>query len=162
MFSFAKQAAFFGMLFFALVCFWPALKKDHSGFASIIDAGIIELNGERHCLYGLHAVEPAKICRHRDGSQWPCGREAAEALAKFLKGKKVVCEPHGRDGDGQYSSICYAGGDNINAWLVGEGWAMADRDAPRLLNFASEESMARFLGKGVWSGEFNKHRHEKE
>jgi endonuclease YncB( thermonuclease family) len=156
MFSFVKQGAFIGMLFFALVSFWPAMKKDHSGFAKVVDVGAIELNGERNSLYGIHAIEFARTCRNRDGSPWPCGKRAAEALTKFLEGRKVVCEPHGRGADGQFLSICYAGGDNINAWLVGEGWATADRDAPRLLNFASEESMARFLGKGVWSGEFGK------
>jgi endonuclease YncB( thermonuclease family) len=152
MFSFARKGTGAGMLFFALVCFWPALKKDHSGPARVIDAGAIELNGERHRLYGIRALALAETCRRRDGSDWPCGQDAAAALSRFLQGRTVVCEPHGRDAGGQFSSICYVESDNINAWVVRAGWAMADRAAPRILNFASEEDMARFLGVGLWSG----------
>ncbi|MBM3553589.1 MAG: thermonuclease family protein [Alphaproteobacteria bacterium] len=153
MISFARRTVAAGMLFFAFVSFWPALKKDHSGLAKVIDAGAIEINGERHHLYGLHAVELGQTCRRRDGSAWPCGKEAAKALARFVDGRKVMCEPHGRDDRGQYLSICYAERDGINAWVTGEGWAAADPDAPRMWNFASEESMARFLRRGVWSAE---------
>lgn len=153
MISFARRTVAAGMLFFAFVSFWPALKKDHSGLAKVIDAGAIEINGERHRLYGLHAVELARTCRRRDGSAWPCGEEAAKALAKFVDGRKVICEPRRRDDNGQYLSICYAGRDDINAWVAGEGWAAADLDAPRMWNFASEESMARFLHLGVCAAE---------
>jgi len=153
MFSFVRQAAFVGMLFFASVSFWPALNKDHSGPARVIDAGVLEINGETHRLYGIEAVEPTQTCRRRDGSAWPCGRAAAEALAKFLEGRMVVCEPYGRGGNAQYQSVCYAVSDNINAWIVREGWAAANRDAPRNSNFAAEESMARFLRRGVWASE---------
>ncbi|WP_442755647.1 thermonuclease family protein [Methylocystis sp. JAN1] len=154
MVSFAKKATGAGILFFALVCFWPALKKDHSGPARVIDAGAIELNGERHRLYGIHALALAETCRRRDGSDWPCGQEAAAALSRFLQGRTLACEPHGRDAGGQFSSICYVESDNINAWLVRAGWAMADRAAPRMLNFAREEDMARFPGVGRWSSKF--------
>ncbi len=156
MFSFVRQAAFIGMLFFAFVSFWPALKKDHSGPARVIDAGVLEINGETHRLYGIQAVEPTQTCQPRDGSAWPCGKAAAEALAKFLEGRMVVCEPRGNDRSALYLSICYAVSDNINAWMVREGWAAADRDAPRISSFAGEESLARFLRLGVWASEPSK------
>jgi endonuclease YncB( thermonuclease family) len=153
MISLVRKAGGAGILFFALVSFWPALKKDHSGLANVIDAGAIELKGARHRLYGIHAVELAETCRRRDGSDWPCGKEAAAAPSSYLQGRMVACEPNGRDMRNQFLSICYAGRDGVNAWVVREGWGAADRDAPRMLNFASEESMARFLGHGVWSGD---------
>jgi len=56
MFSFVTKAVGAGVFFFALVSFWPVLKKDHSGYAKIIDAGVIEINGERHDFYGLRAL----------------------------------------------------------------------------------------------------------
>lgn len=140
MISFARRTVAAGMLFFAFVSFWPALKKEHSGLAKVIDAGAIEISGERHRLYGLHAIELAHTCRRRDGSAWPCGKEAAGALAKFIGGRKVMCEPHGRDGHGQYLSICYAGRDHINAWVVREGWATANPDAPRMGNSRAKKA----------------------
>ncbi|MGH6866232.1 MAG: thermonuclease family protein [Methyloceanibacter sp.] len=151
MFPLIKKAAVIGLMFFALVAFWPALKKGHSGPARVIDADTIEIGGERHRLYGLDAVEFDQICRTREGTAWPCGR-AVHALGKFLEGRKVVCEPRGqRDAYGRHVSICYAGSDSINAWVAREGWAVADHDAGRTLNYTSEESTARFLRKGIWS-----------
>lgn len=161
MFPLIKKAAVIGSTFFLLIAFWPALKKDHSGPARVIDADTIEIGGERHRLLGLDAVEFDQICRTREGKGWSCGREAVHALGKFIEGRKVACEPRGQpDAYGRYVSICYAGSDNINAWVVRAGWAVADHDAGRTLDYTSEESTARFLGKGIWSGSWRrKNRH---
>lgn len=107
-------------------------------------------------IYGVDAVELDQTCTTREGEEWPCGREAAEALRRFLEGRRVGCETRERDDDGRHVSICYAGKDNLSAWAAREGWAVADRDAPRLLNFSSEEGAARFLRKGIWSGAFER------
>jgi endonuclease YncB( thermonuclease family) len=157
MFSFVKKAAVIGIIFFALVAFWPALKKDYSGPAKVIDADTIEIGGGRHRLYGLDAVELAQTCRTREGKEWACGRDAAQALQALLQTGTVTCEPRGqRDARGRHVSVCYAGDESINAWVVREGWAIADADAPRTLNFTSEEGSARFLRKGIWSGSVEK------
>jgi endonuclease YncB( thermonuclease family) len=157
MFSFVKRAAVIGIAFLALVAFWPALKQDYSGTAKVIDADTIEIAGERHRLYGLDAAELKQTCRTREGKEWPCGRDAAQALRGFLKTRSVTCETLGqRDGYGRHVSVCYAGSENINAWVVREGWAVADSRTPRRLNFSSEEGTARFLRKGIWSGSFDK------
>lgn len=133
----------------------PALDPDHAGPAQVIDGDTIVINGEKHRLYGVDAVELDQTCTTREGRAWPCGREAAQALGKLLDGRQVNCEPRGRDDYGRHVSICYAGKDNLSAWVAREGWAIADRDAPRLLNFTSEEGTARFLRKGIWSGSFD-------
>jgi endonuclease YncB( thermonuclease family) len=159
MFPLIKKTAVIGIVFFAFVSFWPALKSDHSGPATVIDADTIEIAGEKHRLYGLDAVELAQSCRRRDGVQWPCGQAAAAALARFLEGRTVTCEvwqKTKRDAYGRFISVCYAGGDEINAWVVKHGWAVADRDANRLYNYTSDEGMAKFLRRGLWVGEFDR------
>ncbi len=141
MFKFVRLSAVVGILFFALVSFWPAIKKDHSGMAHVIDAATIAVNGETHRLYGITAPQQ--------------GSEATAALAKFLDGRKVACQiwqGKTRDEQGHFVSVCYAGSDDIAAWVARNGWAKADRDANRLYNYTSDESTARFLGKGVWGG----------
>ena len=141
MFKFVRLSAIFGILFFALVSFWPAVKKDHSGTAHVIDAVTIAVNGETHRLYGITAPQQ--------------GSEATAALAKFLDGRKVACQiwqGKTRDEQGHFVSVCYAGSDDIAAWVARSGWAKADRDANRLYNYTSDEGAARFLGKGVWGG----------
>ncbi|WP_419910318.1 hypothetical protein [Hoeflea sp.] len=49
MFQFVRGAAA-GMAFFAFVSFLPALDEEHAGPAEVIDAGTIEVNGEKHRL----------------------------------------------------------------------------------------------------------------
>lgn len=158
MFQFVRLSAVIGIVFFACLSFWPALDEEHSGPANVIDADTIEVGGEKHRLYGVDAVEVDQRCRRRDSAEWPCGREAAAALAKFLKGRKVNCEVWQgttRDAHGRFVSVCYAGGDDISSWVARNGWAVADRDANRLYNYTSDEGTARFLRRGIWDGTFD-------
>lgn len=158
MFKFVRMSAVIGVLFFAAVSFWLAMKKDHAGPARVIDAGAIGVNGEIHRLYGVKPLSLQQHCRRRDGAVWPCGEVAAAALGKFLEGRKVTCQVwqgKTRDADGRFVSVCYAGSDDIAAWLAKNGWAIADRDANRLYNYTSDEGMARFLRKGIWDGTFD-------
>ena len=158
MFQLVKGSAVIGMIFFALVSFWPALDSEHKGPVRVIDADTIEIDGKKHRLYGVDAMEIDQICHRRDGAAWSCGREAAAALAKFLEGRTVNCDvwqKKARDAYGRFISICYAGSDNLSAWAANEGWAIADRDANRLYNYTSQEGMAKFLRKGIWNGTFD-------
>lgn len=158
MFQLVKGSAVIGILFFAVVSFWPALDSEYKGPARVIDADTIEVDGRRHRLYGVDATEIDQICHRRDGAVWPCGREAAAALAEFLDGRTVNCDvwqKKTRDAYGRFISICYAGSDNLSAWVANEGWAIADRDANRLYNYTSQEGMAKFLRKGIWNGTFD-------
>jgi len=158
MFQLVKGGAVIGILFFALVSFWPAFDKDHKGAARVIDADTIEIDGSKHRLYGVDAVELDQTCRRHDGAEWPCGREAAAALAEFLEGHTVNCDiwqGNARDDYGRFISVCYADGENLSAWIAREGWAVADKNANRLDNYTSQEGMARFLRKGIWTGTFD-------
>ena len=146
------------IVFFACLSFWPALDEEHSVAVKVIDAGTIEIDGERHRLYGVDAVETGQRCCRRDGAQWPCGREAAAALASFLEGHGVNCEVWqgtARDAHGRFVSVCHVGGTDIAIWVARNGWAIADRDANRLYNYTSDEGMARFLRRGIWDGLFD-------
>jgi len=71
MFQFVRLSAVVGILFFAFVSFWPAMKKDHAGPARVIDAVTLAVKGESHRLYGVSVPQ-----QH--------GAEATAALAKFL------------------------------------------------------------------------------
>ena len=158
MLQIVKGSAVIGILFFAVVSFWPALDSEYKGPARVVDADTIEINGKRHRLYGVDAMEIDQICHRRDGAAWSCGKEAAAVLAKFLEDRTVNCDVwqgKTRDAYGRFISICYAGSDNLSAWVANEGWAIADRDANRLYNYTSQEGMAKFLRKGIWAGTFD-------
>ncbi|OIR00524.1 hypothetical protein GALL_173970 [mine drainage metagenome] len=140
MFQFVRLSAVVGILFFAFVSFWPAMKKDHVGPAKVINAVSLVVNGESHRLYGVSAPQQHET-------------EATAALAKFLEGRTITCQIRQTgEASGRFVSVCYAGSDDIAAWVARNGWATADRDANRLYNYTSDEGMARFLGKGIWAG----------
>jgi endonuclease YncB( thermonuclease family) len=67
----------------------------------------------------------------------------------------VTCVERGRAPDGAILAVCYLAGlgqHDLNAWLVAQGWALADRStAP---DYVEQEAAARAAGKGLWRGQF--------
>ena len=62
-----------------------------------------------------------------DGRAWSCGREAARALASRIGSRPVACEERDQDRYGQMVAVCRVRGEDVNAWMVAEGWAFAYR-----------------------------------
>lgn len=157
MIAFTRRSLLATALVFALLALWPASTPDHAGPAKVIDGGTIAIAGETHRLFGIDAVELDRTCRTPEGKDWSCGREAAAALRAFIGEAEVGCETRGRYASGRHISICRAHGADLAALMAREGQAVAERTAPRLLSYTSEERMARFLRRWRWrSG--NEHR----
>lgn len=122
-----------------------------AGLAQVQDGDSLILAGQRLRLDAVDAPELGQWC---DGPQgrWPCGRAAAEALAGLLEGREIACRDHGTDRYGRTLAQCWLGGQDIGAWLVRQGWAVAyvrvsDRYLP-------EEAEARAARRGLWAGRF--------
>ena len=49
----------------------------------------------------------------------------ARALRKVIAGRPVVCTERDRDRYGRLVAVCRAGGEDINAWMVAQGMAVA-------------------------------------
>jgi hypothetical protein len=49
-------------------------------------------------------------------------------------------------------AVCYVGSTDLNAWLVRNGWALADRRYSR--DYVPEERRAEADEAGIWQGEF--------
>lgn len=122
-----------------------------AGELVVVDADTLKLDGVRIRLFGVDALERNQTCLRR-GQSWDCGREAARALAAFIGDRPVTCEPVDHDRYKRQVSICRAGDDDLGAWLVREGWAVAyTRYSWR---YVPEEMTARRDRKGMWSGAF--------
>ena len=122
-----------------------------SGSARIVDGDTLDVDGRRIRLHGIDAPESAQTCRAQ-ARRWPCGRKAARALGKRIAGRSVQCEERDRDRYGRIVAVCRAGGEDLNGWMVREGWALAYRTYS--LAYADEERRARQARRGVWRGEF--------
>lgn len=121
------------------------------GQARAIDGDTLDMGGVRVRLHGIDAPEIEQRCRS-GGRRWPCGEYATQALASLIGNETVECEKLDRDSYGRVLAACRAGGWDLGAWMVAEGWALAYRQYSHA--YMAEESRARAARRGVWQGEF--------
>ena len=122
-----------------------------SGRARVIDGDTIQVQATRIRLHGIDAPELDQLC-HVDARQWRCGREAARALEEMIGTGTLTCEVLDRDRYGRSIAVCRAGGEDLGAWMVSEGWALAYRHYAT--DYVAEEAEAKAAGRGIWRGRF--------
>jgi clan AA aspartic protease (TIGR02281 family) len=140
--------AFTLLLGFAIAFVPTEARADIAGTASVIDGDTIAIEGRRIRLHGIDAPESAQTCVAEN--QWRCGQQAALALDKKIGGRAITCVERDRDQDGLVVALCRAGGEDLGAWLVSEGWALAYRQ--HSVEYVDEEQAARAARRGVWRG----------
>lgn len=128
-----------------------------TGTPSVIDGDTIEVHGQRITLYGIDAPELGQICM-AEGEPYACGEAAASALAEHIGTARIACSEKGAERGGEIVAVCQlvrsqcAMREDLSAWLVSQGWALADRR--QSLDYVDEEAAARAAGRGLWRGEF--------
>ena len=123
----------------------------HSGIARVVDGDTLVVGGARVALYGIDAPEPAQACL-ADGHPWPCGHSATEALTKLVGGRRVTCASRERTASGDSASVCRSDAVEVNAWMVAQGHALAER--AHTLAYVDDERGAQAAGRGLWGGAF--------
>jgi len=141
--------AFAALVLVLIAALAPAAHADIAGRASVIDGDTIEIHGQRIRLFGVDAPESAQFCL-ADNNRWRCGQQAALALDSKIAGRPVACAEKDRDRYGRIVAVCRADNEDLNAWLVAEGWALAYRQYST--NYVGSEEAARSARKGVWRG----------
>lgn len=122
------------------------------GRASVIDGDTIEIRGERIRLHGIDAPESQQLCQDGAGRDYRCGRSAATALEQRVRGQTVSCDGEGTDRYGRLIAVCTSGDEDLNRWLVREGWAVAYTRYS--IKYVPAEVAARVARRGLWSGAF--------
>ncbi len=130
----------------------PAL-ADVAGIASVIDGDTLEIHGQRIRLHGIDAPESRQLCR-LDGQPWQCRKDAANALAEKIARRPVTCEDLGRDRYKRIIARCTVAGEDMGAWMVSEGLALAYRRYS--VDYVDEEAEAQAARRGIWAGVFVK------
>jgi endonuclease YncB( thermonuclease family) len=128
-----------------------ASAADIVGQASVIDGDTIEIHAQRIRFFGIDAPEHDQLCEAQ-GGQYRCGQEAAMALSSEIGHQTVHCSPRDVDQYGRIVAVCSAGGQDLNAWMVSNGWALAYRHYS--LDYVPEEDAAHVGGVGIWRGTF--------
>jgi endonuclease YncB( thermonuclease family) len=125
-----------------------------SGRASVVDGDTLRIADRRIRLLGIDAPEIEQECRHRDGTPWPCGQVARDALTSRVGSTNLTCRPITHDAYGRVVATCFQGTTDLARWLVSEGWAVAYRRYSTAYVNAEEE--ARRAHMGIWDGSFTR------
>lgn len=122
------------------------------GRATVIDGDTIEIRGERIRLFGIDAPEGGQTCEDPRGQRYRCGSKAALVLDARIGEGIVTCEPKDTDRYGRILAIRRVFGEDLGAWMVGLGWALAYRDYST--RYVPAEELARSRRLGQWAGRF--------
>jgi len=128
-----------------------AIASDIVGVASVTDGDTIQIHGQSIRFYGIDAPESGQLCK-LDDKPWRCGPAAANALADHIGARTVTCAPRDRDRYGRTVAVYRVEGEDVNAWLVREGWALAYRRYSS--DYVDEEAAAKAAKRGLWRGTF--------
>ena len=141
-------------LFLAITALWatpaPSQVKGH---VRVVDGDTIRVGRQLIGLFGIDAPATKQSCMI-GAERWPCGRRATEALRDFIGQSRVECFGAERDRQGRLLSVCLRDGEELNQWLVSQGWALvyplgAD-------SYQADEAAAKTAKRGLWQGVFVK------
>lgn len=121
------------------------------GVASVIDGDTVEIHGTRIRLHGIDAPESRQSCFLGD-EPWRCGLHVTLALSDYVGMSPLVCDAFGHDRYRRVIARCFLGGNDINRWMVTNGWAVAYRRYS--LDYVPDEDRARAEHVGIWLGTF--------
>lgn len=122
-----------------------------AGRGSVIDGDTLDVYGVRIRLEGIDAPESSQRCGSA-GNEWPCGHEAARALSDWLGDRTVSCRTLGQDRYQRILARCFVDTEDIQAWLVLNGWALAYRQYST--DYVAAEEVAQSRRSGLWKDEF--------
>ncbi|MGF1650227.1 MAG: thermonuclease family protein [Hyphomicrobiaceae bacterium] len=120
----------------------------HRGIARVVDGDTIIVAGQRIRLEGIDAPELGQSCQTTTGLEWDAGKAARRKLERLIGGRPVECQQLNTDRYGRAIAICKAGGTDLNARLVAEGYAWAFVKYSK--RYVAEERLAKSERRGIW------------
>lgn len=122
------------------------------GRASVIDGDTIKIHGQRIRLFGIDAPESRQTCSGGNGKAWRCGQASTLALSDAIGTATISCRPNGKGRHRRVLAACFKGSDDLNGWMVRNGWAVAYRRYSSA--YINEETAAMNAGLNMWAGKF--------
>ena len=134
--------------------------KEISGYAIIIDGDTIKINSKRIRLHGIDAPEKKQKCKKSYliignfsfTKNYLCGQVSTNKLIKKINNQIIKCKIIDVDRYSRFIGECYKKNENLNSWLVSNGYAVAYRKYSK--KYISEEINAKNDKLGIWQGKF--------
>ncbi len=130
----------------------PVSQQSIAGQARITGGGTLQIGNERIRLFGIDVPEIGQSCNDDQGAPYSCGLTSLGALQRHVGNAPVICETVGRDERGDTLARCYTHGEDLNRWMVANGWAIAHR--PLTDDYVPAEDLAHHRHAGMWRGAF--------
>ena len=149
------------ILFSSIITSAISFEKIIIGKANVTDGDTIKINDQKIRLFGIDAPETQQFCKEvylsflifnfkRD---YKCGEKSTNALKKKIKNKKIrFLIQDKKDRYKTYIGICYLKRQDINSWLVKNGYAIAYRRYSK--KYIIDEQYAEDNKLGIWQGTF--------
>jgi len=149
------------ILFSTIITSAISFEKIIIGKANVTDGDTIKINDQKIRLFGIDAPETKQFCKEvylsflifnfkRD---YKCGEKSTNALKKKIKDKKIKCLIQDKkDRYRRNIGICYLKKQDINSWLVKNGYAIAYRRYSK--KYIIDEQYAEDNKLGIWQGTF--------
>jgi endonuclease YncB( thermonuclease family) len=122
------------------------------GIPRVVDGDTLTIGAAKIRLQGIDAPETDQVCLNAGGQQWTCGLEARDRLAGHIAGREIRCVSTAIDVYGRELALCSVAGEDLNGWMVREGWALAYVKYSSA--YVSVEEQARTRQSGLWQGAF--------
>jgi len=125
---------------------------EHVGLPRVVDGDTLAIGTAKIRLQGIDAPETDQVCLNASGQHWACGIEARDRLNAHIAGREISCVSTEVDVYGRELARCSVAGDDLNGWMVREGWALAYVKYSSA--YVSAEEVARTRQSGLWQGAF--------
>ena len=130
------------------------------GIPKVVDGDTIHIKSYKIRLEGIDAPEMKQMCKkpylqviffsfHKS---YNCGQLSKKKLIEKIRNKKVRCNLIGKDRYKRYLAKCFKGSNNLNKWMVRNGYALAYRKYSKL--YITDENLAKEEKLGLWQGTF--------
>jgi endonuclease YncB( thermonuclease family) len=141
-------------LFALLILLVPAVAgaADITGVPKIREGDQILMGNTRIRLGGIDAPSVDQLCLNTKGERWTCGVAARDELIKYAENKSWTCHTRQTDRRGRLVARCEVEGEDIQKWLVRNGWALSYARFSH--DYDAEEKEAREAKAGMWQGAF--------
>src|SRR2546430_16254157 len=125
---------------------------DITGVRKIREGDHLQIGNSRIRLGGIDAPSVDQLCLNTNGERWACGAAARDELIKRFGGKSWICHTRAvTDRRGRTVARCEADGEDIQKWLVSNGWALALTRISH--DYEADEKAAREAKAGMWQGD---------
>ncbi len=141
------------LLTISILCL-PTLARaaDVTGVPKIRDGDQVAIGATRIRLAGIDAPSLDQLCLNATGERWACGVAAHDALTKHVGDKEWSCHVARTDRFGRSVAKCEVDGEDVQKWMVANGWAMAFVQYSH--DYEPDQKTARDAKVGLWEGAF--------